>query len=397
MLFLFCFGWSSPSHAEEPVFKDRLPFALRSCYDFRRTPLRQTVELQRHILLFDIIKSMKFIAYTVKGLENIAKQEIESLVPNAVILESKVKRVVFTTSIELGTLLKLKTVDNVGFFLGTFQASETQQIVNYINDLDLVLVKETIGRLRKVTNEFSITLSLVGVKDINSEILRNSLSEQIRSKYGWQYTEQDHSNFDIRIFADRRDVTVSVRLTEKPLFHRGYRTTSVKGALRPTIAAAMVRLATQNRKGVVVDNFCGSGTILAEALLVGNRVYGGDIESEATRACKENLSNLGYDPRNKIRELDASQTKWNDNQFDYAISNLPWDKQIKAESVTKLYTGSMREYARIIRSDGAVCLLVSKPELLVKHAKNYFPTNNITQTNISFLGQSPCIVTIRGM
>ncbi len=77
------------------------------------------------------------------------------------------------------------------------------------------------------------------------------------------------------------------------------------------------------------------------------------------------------------------------------ISYLPWDKQIQVESITSLYIGTLNEYARILKQNAQLCLMVSKPELLIKHAKNIFPKATITYRTIGLLGQNPSIVLIQ--
>ena len=334
---------------------------------------------------------MKLIAYTVKGLENITKDEIAELVPNVDFLEAASKRVVFQTE-NIKSSLKLTTVDDLGLFVGHFKGSMDDVFKDIIN-IDFISAKPTISNIRTLTDTFSVTVTKAKVK-LNVEDLQDKIAKSISEKYDWQYTKLDHSNFDIRIFIDKKDIYVSVRLTEKPLFHRGYKIISVKGALKPTIASAMVRLVTKGKKGMLVDNFCGSGTILVEALNAGNEVYGGDISSEAVKVCKTILSNIGYNPEEKIREQDATKTNWRSSHFDFAISNLPWGQQIEIESITNLYMGTLSEYARILKQSGSVCLLVSNPDLLIKHAKKYFPDKNIDRLSIGLLGQNPTIVTI---
>ncbi|MBI2595569.1 methyltransferase domain-containing protein [Candidatus Daviesbacteria bacterium] len=335
---------------------------------------------------------MKIIAYTVKGLEEVAKQEIQNLVREVNFVDLKPKRIVFETKYSK-VLTDLKTVDDICLLLATGEISRVEDVLNIFRDINLKSAKEQIEQYRKVNNTFSVTFSLAKTK-IKVEELQSSLSKVIGEDYNWEYTELDHSNFDIRVFIDNKELYVSVRLTEKPLFHRSYRTVSSKGGLRPSIANSMVKLATLGDKGIVVDNFCGSGTILAEAYLAGNDIFGGDIENMAVEATLQNLSNLGCKTESKIKRLDALKAPWKDKQFDFAVSNLPWDKQIEIKSVTDLYVGSLSEYARILKPDGRLCLLVSKPDLLIKHAKAFFPNKKIEKFQIGFLGQTPSIITI---
>lgn len=158
----------------------------------------------------------------------------------------------------------------------------------------------------------------------------------------------------------------------------------------------MVYFATEGRKNLkVVDNFCGSGTILTESLLVGNQVFGGDVDPESVNITRENLANLGHRPEDKVKQLNAVSTNWPDHFFDAAISNFPWGKQVEVKNITDLYIGTLKEYARIVKSNGVLCLLLTKPEILIKHAKKYLPDSSIKNIKLGLLGQTPSIVLIQ--
>lgn len=62
------------------------------------------------------------------------------------------------------------------------------------------------------------------------------------------------------------------------------------GMLPPKLARMMVNLAAAPREGVMLDPFCGSGTILGEAMLLGyTRLMGSDLDPVAVRNTNRNL------------------------------------------------------------------------------------------------------------
>lgn len=337
---------------------------------------------------------MHFIAYTVKGLEDIAADEIRRLIANVQILESAPKRLIFETT-DIARLRELRTVDDIGLLLGQAKVTSLDEVADFINTLDLPVNRRIIEQIRpNLTDTFSITTTLAGTRGYTVDDVIGVVGKAIEHKTKWQFTATDRSNFDIRIFIDRKELYCSVRLLANGLHERAYKTHSRQGSLRATIAAAMVDVATQGEQSLkIVDNFCGSGTILAEALTARNTVYGGDIEQESVEFTCQNLSNLRYDKPSQISQLDATKTKWPSNSFDCAISNLPWGKQIEIERITDLYRNTLQEYARILKPAGSLCLLVgSKPELLIKHAKLTFPNATIKTWRLGYLGQTPTII-----
>lgn len=68
------------------------------------------------------------------------------------------------------------------------------------------------------------------------------------------------------------------------------------GMLPPKLAHAMVNIAVGTRTGrQILDPFCGSGTVLQEALLMGHNVIGTDIEPQAIADSKKNIAWLAGD------------------------------------------------------------------------------------------------------
>lgn len=338
---------------------------------------------------------MKYIAYCTKGLEKVVEKEIASTCSPVTIDELGDKRVIFETNAPYNNLIKLRTVDDLGVFVGKIEdISSVEQIQTILEGQDITDFKNYISKDRHLDDTFSITASIVGNKIKPTELI-TAVAEQVEQKYNLQFIERDHTNFDIRIFADHKTCYISIRLTKESLHHRAYKTDFRIGSLRPSVAAAMVFLTTNDKQHQkIVDNFCGSGTILCEALEMKNEVFGGDIEVESVNIARANLSNLGFMKTDNIKLLDATKTSWPDNYFDASISNLPWDKQIAVSSITDLYIGTLQEYKRILKPNGVLCLLLTKPELLIKHAKKIFPDSKIETYKIGLLGQNPTIVVI---
>lgn len=254
--------------------------------------------------------------------------------------------------------------------------------------------------MRTVNNTCSITFSNFKNRDINSGHLKAETAKLIGKKYKLEYTERAHDNFDIRISVEPQKAYLSVKVYEQSLFRRDYRKDSQKGALRPSIAGAMVfECLSGLQSAKVVDNFCGSGTILCEALICGHKIFGGDISRDSVQIAKNNIAAIDNDGVDKcvsnIKVLDATNTLWPDNTFDAAISNLPWDKQVEVDFVTKLYADTIKEYRRILKMDGVLCLIGTRPEIAIKYLRLHFGKRDTSVYKLGYLGQTPSIVLSR--
>jgi 23S rRNA G2445 N2-methylase RlmL len=198
-----------------------------------------------------------------------------------------------------------------------------------------------------------------------------------------------------------------LRLSDRSMRHRTYKLEHRPASLRPTIAAAMIRLAEVRPQHVVVDPMCGAGTLLAERLAAavsplrrdreGGRggcapVWGGDIDFSAVRAASINLRRVG--PA-WLARWDATRLPLGSDAVDRIVSNPPFGKQLSSpETVGPLYTAMLREYDRILRPHGLAVLLVSAAPAL-RAAARAVGWKDQRQIRLRVLGQSAILTVWR--
>jgi len=338
---------------------------------------------------------MKLTFYVVKGLVDVAKNELEKLGVRVTSVENK--QIHGEYSGKLIDLQQLRTVDDVIIEICKFSsqsASIEEELQEQISQIDFNKYIKSLLSVRKLNSTFSLTISKYKVK-LDRERLKQDLSIQITKVIDWKYTEKSHDNFDIRISIEKNNVVIGIRLFTKPLHQRGYVNENYLGSLKPTIASSFYSLAinkTDSERDIkLVDNFCGSGTILCEAYLQGASVSGGDINDSAVKITQSRLNSLGS-KGNFINQQSAFSSSRKDSQFNMAISNPPWDEQLAISSITELYSESIKEYKRILSEDAILCFIAKKPDLLIKHIKLNFPSHKIETRRISFNGQQPTII-----
>ncbi|MDZ4221777.1 MAG: DNA methyltransferase, partial [Patescibacteria group bacterium] len=83
-----------------------------------------------------------------------------------------------------------------------------------------------------------------------------------------------------------------------------------RGMLPPKLARMMINFASCPEGGLILDPFCGSGTVLQEALLLGYRAMGSDIDEAAVRDTKKNIEWLAKEqglamPEPRIEAIDV--------------------------------------------------------------------------------------------
>jgi tRNA G10 N-methylase Trm11 len=123
------------------------------------------------------------------------------------------------------------------------------------------------------------------------------------------------------------------------------------GALRPTVAAAMVHLAGKP-DGILLDPCCGSGTILAEATEAGWHAEGIDIDPDAVRIARRNAPGI------QVSQGDVRHLTFDDCSVRTCVSNLPFGKQYTVQQDMKQWLRTaLSEMARVTRPGGRMVLL----------------------------------------
>jgi 23S rRNA G2445 N2-methylase RlmL len=142
-----------------------------------------------------------------------------------------------------------------------------------------------------------------------------------------------------------------LRLTDARMRQHDGREVERQGALRPTVAAAMVKLAGD--PGLpLLDPCCGSGTILNEAAMDGWKVRGIDIDPEAVEVAQRNVKD------GPVQVGDARELPFDARSFGACVSNLPFGQQFKVQSdMDRWLKTVLAEMARVTCEGGRVVLL----------------------------------------
>lgn len=164
--------------------------------------------------------------------------------------------------------------------------------------------------------------------------LRRTLQQAISDdKPRWK--SADPAQLEIWISEYRQGRFVAgLRLSDAGMRQHQGREVERTGALRPTVAAAMVDLAGRP-SGRLLDPCCGSGTILREASAVGWTVEGADIDHEAVEIARRNL------PGVPVRQADVRALDLADGSLGACVSNLPFGQQYGVQ-------GNLREWRRTV-------------------------------------------------
>jgi len=291
----------------------------------------------------------------------------------------------------LPQVARLRTVDDVFLYLADWtHLPHTREALAQIAALSAQLpLTDALPILQHVrplneTRRFSVTANFVGKRNYSVPEIKPLIAEAVSQVHtGWTYTDDDEANLNLRLFIDHDRAVVGLRLFDRPLHRRAYKQIHRPGSLKPTVAAAMLRLANLPPGAALLDPFCGAGTIPIEAAAMGFDAFGGDLAREGLAAAHENAQLADLPVR--FAQWDAARLPLASASVDAVVSNLPWGRQIVVDAdLRALYQAAFAEMQRVVAPGGALVLLTTLPDLL--------PAAPDEQIEISLFGQMPQIL-----
>ena len=180
----------------------------------------------------------------------------------------------------------------------------------------------------------SIKSKLFSPSDIQS-IVKKAIVDRLSGKYNILRFPEDGSEYPIRITILKDEVTVGLDTSGDSLHKRGYRKLSVKAPITETLAAALISLTPWKKDRILIDPFCGSGTIPIEAAMIGLNIapgMGRDFQAMSwdnilskslfTNAKKEAMDLVDRDSKLSIQGYDLDPSALDAARGNLALAGL---------------------------------------------------------------------------
>lgn len=318
---------------------------------------------------------MQFIATCLFGLERYLGEEIEALGLKKI--DTMDGRVTFEgEAIDCARAnLHLRTAERVLIKVGSYPATDFTMLFdgmkalpweNYIGAEDAFPVRG-----------HSIHSQLTSLPDCQS-ILKKAVVSRLQESYSYDIFPETGVKVQIEFFLFRDVVTVMIDTSGAPLYKRGYRTETGAAPLRETLAAAMVLNARLSEDILLWDPFCGSGTILIEAVMMMNRIapgldrsfageeypflpielweeardeaegmivydssfeaWGSDLDEEVLALARENAERAGVADQIRFFRADARRIRKPEGRKGTILTNPPYgERLLTPEEAEQLY------------------------------------------------------------
>ena len=200
------------------------------------------------------------------GLEALLKREINDLGYD--ITEVADGRVTFLGDEEAlcRANIFLRTAERILIKIGSFHAETFEELFQGTKALPWEEYIPADGRFW-VAKAASVKSQLFSPSDIQS-IMKKAMVECLKEVYHVEWFPEDGDSFPVRAFLMKDEVMVGLDTTGDSLHKRGYRKLTAKAPIAENLAAALIMLTPWNGSRILVDPFCGSGTIPIEAAMM---------------------------------------------------------------------------------------------------------------------------------
>ena len=320
------------------------------------------------------MSKLQLIATTAFGIEAITARELKKLGYEDLRVENG--KVTFTgdESSICKTNLWLRTADRVLIKMGDFKALSFDELFEQTKALPW---EEIIPYDAEFPVEGkSIESKLFSVPDCQA-IVKKAVVEKLKKKHNCNWFPETGPKYRIEVALLKDTATLTIDTSGAGLHKRGYRKLVGGAPLKETLACAMILVSHWNKERVLLDPFCGSGTIPIEAALIGKniapglgrefasekwptvpqklwddardeaydaiiedcelRIHGSDIDEEAMSLARYHAKKAGVDDVVHLQRLPMSEIS---SRYKYGIiiCNPPYGERLgEKEYVENLY------------------------------------------------------------
>ena len=232
--------------------------------------------------------------------------------------------------------IHLRTTERVLWRVADFKATTFDELFEAIKAVPWEKYIPKDGRFW-VAKANSVNSQLFSPRDIQ-RIVKKAMVERMKTVYpGTEQFPETGADYPLRISILKDVVTVGIDTTGESLHKRGYRKFTAPAPLTETLAAAILMLSPWRKDRILVDPFCGSGTILIEAAMMARNIAPGinrDFLSEKwsdnniNNKDKRLLTDVYASKDNFDRVRDQAKAEENHEPMELSIAGYDIDDEV---------------------------------------------------------------------
>ena len=311
------------------------------------------------------------------GLEAVLKREVNDLGYEIERVEDGRVTFVGDADAVCRANIHLRTAERVLICVGRFKAFTYDELFEQVKACNWEEYIPVDGKFW-VTKATSVNSKLFSPSDIQS-IVKKAIVERMKQHYDVDWFEESGAEYPIRVFFNKDEATVCLDTTGDSLHKRGYRTQAGLAPISETLAAALIMLSPWHKDRILLDPFCGSGTIAIEAAMIAaniapgmNRsftaekwtnfidrqlwydvideaeeeinydvetdIQGYDIDPEVVKIAKDNARRAGVDKLIHFQQRPVKDMSHH-GKYGFIITNPPYGERLEErETLPAIYT-----------------------------------------------------------
>jgi len=218
--------------------------------------------------------------------------------------------------------------------------------------------------------------------------MKKAMVDRLKEVYHVNWFNEDGASYPLRVFLLKDEVTVGLDTTGESLHKRGYRKLTAKAPIAENLAAGLIMLTPWQSDRILLDPFCGSGTIPIEAAMMAaniapgmNRnflaenwknvipkslwydsvteaqdliikdvdtdIQGYDLDDEMVKISRENAKLAGVEKMIHFQRRDVAQLS-HPKKYGFIITNPPYGERISdKKELPALYETIGKRYAAL--------------------------------------------------
>jgi putative N6-adenine-specific DNA methylase len=246
------------------------------------------------------MSKIDLIATATFGLEAVVAREVTAL--GYADVKTQNSRVIFTADLDAipRCNLWLRSADRVLVKVGEFTALTYNELFEGTKALPW---DEWLGVDACFPVEGkSVHSKLFSVPDCQS-IVKKAIVEKLKLRYHQEWFAETGPTYKIEIALLKDRATLTIDTSGPGLHKRGYRKLSAPAPLKETLAAALIALSYWKPDRLLLDPFCGSGTIPIEAALQGLNIAPGLRREFSAEKWPQIVESLWREARQEAQDL----------------------------------------------------------------------------------------------
>ncbi|MDR1701002.1 MAG: class I SAM-dependent RNA methyltransferase [Lachnoclostridium sp.] len=305
------------------------------------------------------------------GMEAVLKREITDLGYQITCVDNGKVTFMGEEDIVARANIFLRTTERILLKIGSFHAETFDELFEGVKDLpwERYLPKDAKFWVAKAN---SINSKLFSPSDIQ-RVVKKAMVDRLASHYHTEVFPETGASYPLRISIVKNEVTIGMDTTGTSLHKRGYRKFTAPAPVTETLAAALIMLTPWKAGRLLMDPFCGSGTIPIEAAMIAadiapgmNReftaidwtslipantwkeayreakdkvlpnpeeilIQGYDIDTGAVKMARENAKLAGVDKQIHFQTRDIADFNTH-KKFGFVISNPPYGERLSGKN-----------------------------------------------------------------